>query len=61
MSSARIRFAADRSRRLGILRSALDVASPPPSSAPFLIKILVAVVAIIAVLILLRLIRKSPP
>ena len=44
-----------------MLRSALDVAPPPPSFAPFLIMILVAVVAIIAVLILLGVIRTSQP
>lgn len=61
VSNIRTRSAADRSRRLGMLRSALDVAPSPPSFAPFLIIILVAVVAIVAMLILIRVMRASRP
>jgi hypothetical protein len=61
VSSTRTRSAADRSRRLGMLRSAPDVAPSPPSIAPYLIIIMVAVVASIAMMILLGVMRKSRP
>ena len=61
VSSTRTRSAADRSRRLGMLRSAPDVAPSPPSIAPYLIIIMVAVVAIIAMMILLGVMRQSRP
>ena len=44
-----------------MLRSAPDVAPFPPSIAPYLIIIMVAVVAIIAMMILLGVMRKSRP
>jgi hypothetical protein len=55
--TVRTRFAADRSRRLGMLRPAMDVAPASASFAPLLIIILLALMAIVAVLVLLRFLR----